>query len=76
MSDPVKSPRTLRAGRSGLTIRDVARAAEVSIGTASKALNGTGQLRAGNARQGAGGGAGSSATGPTTWRRACTAPAR
>lgn len=34
-----------RAGRSGLTIRDVARVANVSIGTASKALNGTGQLR-------------------------------
>src|SRR6185369_11090016 len=34
-----------RRGRSGVTIHDVARAAEVSIGTASKALNGTGQLR-------------------------------
>lgn len=37
--------RVRRAGRSGLTIRDVAKAANVSIGTASKALNGTGQLR-------------------------------
>jgi LacI family transcriptional regulator len=37
--------RVPRAGRSGLTIRDVAKAANVSIGTASKALNGTGQLR-------------------------------
>lgn len=40
-----KAPRSGRAGRSGLTIHDVARAAEVSIGTASKALNGTGHLR-------------------------------
>jgi LacI family transcriptional regulator len=37
--------RSERRGRRGLTIRDVARAAEVSIGTASKALNATGQLR-------------------------------
>ena len=37
--------RPTRAGRRGLTIHDVARAAEVSIGTASKALNGTGHLR-------------------------------
>jgi LacI family transcriptional regulator len=40
-----KAQRSGRAGRSGLTIHDVARAAEVSIGTASKALNGTGHLR-------------------------------
>jgi LacI family transcriptional regulator len=39
---PARSERT---GRRGLTIHDVARAAEVSIGTASKALNGTGNLR-------------------------------
>jgi LacI family transcriptional regulator len=37
--------RAVRTGRRGLTIHDVARAAEVSIGTASKALNGTGHLR-------------------------------
>lgn len=37
--------RGVRAGRSGATIRDVARAADVSIGTASKALNRTGNLR-------------------------------
>ena len=37
--------RLVRTGRRGLTIHDVARAAEVSIGTASKALNGTGHLR-------------------------------
>jgi LacI family transcriptional regulator len=37
--------RASRGGRRGLTIHDVARAAEVSIGTASKALNGTGALR-------------------------------
>ncbi|HEX4296870.1 MAG TPA: LacI family DNA-binding transcriptional regulator, partial [Devosia sp.] len=42
MTDSTKASRT---GRSGLTIHDVARAAEVSIGTASKALNGTGHLR-------------------------------
>lgn len=39
------SNRVERTGRNGLTIHDVARAAEVSIGTASKALNGTGHLR-------------------------------
>ena len=39
---PIRSERT---GRRGLTIHDVARSAEVSIGTASKALNGTGNLR-------------------------------
>ena len=37
--------RPVRTGRRGLTIHDVARAAEVSIGTASKALNDTGHLR-------------------------------
>ncbi len=37
--------RPTRAGRRGLTIHDVAREAQVSIGTASKALNGTGALR-------------------------------
>lgn len=37
--------RPVRTGRRGLTIHDVARAADVSIGTASKALNGTGHLR-------------------------------
>ncbi|RYE10507.1 MAG: LacI family transcriptional regulator [Hyphomicrobiales bacterium] len=37
--------RPVRTGRRGLTINDVARAAAVSIGTASKALNGTGHLR-------------------------------
>lgn len=34
-----------RAGRQGPTIRDVARLAEVSLGTASKALNGEGRLK-------------------------------
>lgn len=34
-----------RTGRHGPTIRDVARLAEVSIGTASKALNASGRLR-------------------------------
>ncbi len=34
-----------RKGRTGPTIRDVARLAEVSIGTASKALNANGRLR-------------------------------
>jgi LacI family transcriptional regulator len=34
-----------RRGRGGPTIRDVARLAEVSIGTASKALNASGRLR-------------------------------
>jgi LacI family transcriptional regulator len=38
-------PRSERTGRSGPTIHDVARVAEVSIGTASKALNRTGSLR-------------------------------
>ncbi len=36
---------TRPAGRSSLTIRDVARLANVSIGTASKALNNSGSLR-------------------------------
>jgi len=40
-----KPLRSGRAGRSGPTIHDVARVAEVSIGTASKALNRTGHLR-------------------------------
>lgn len=40
-----RTSRSERTGRRGLTIHDVARAAEVSIGTASKALNGTGNLR-------------------------------
>lgn len=43
--DDSRSQRQVRTGRRGLTIHDVARAAEVSIGTASKALNGTGHLR-------------------------------
>ena len=38
-------PRSERAGRNGPTIRDVARLAEVSIGTASKALNAGGRLK-------------------------------
>ena len=45
MKGPEKAPRSERSGRSGLTIHDVARVAKVSIGTASKALNGTGRLR-------------------------------
>jgi LacI family transcriptional regulator len=45
MSDASDAPRPVRTGRRGLTIHDVARAAGVSIGTASKALNGTGHLR-------------------------------
>ena len=39
------APRSERTGRSGPTIHDVARVAEVSIGTASKALNKKGSLR-------------------------------
>lgn len=51
MSDHIEDPtevvkRPSRSGRSGPTIRDVARAAEVSIGTVSKALNGSGSLKA------------------------------
>lgn len=38
-------PKTERTGRHGPTIRDVARLAEVSLGTASKALNSSGRLR-------------------------------
>jgi LacI family transcriptional regulator len=45
MRDPGTPPRIRRTGRNGPTIHDVARAAEVSIGTASKALNATGHLR-------------------------------
>lgn len=45
MAEAKSPPRSGRAGRRGLTIHDVARAAEVSIGTASKALNGAGNLR-------------------------------
>jgi LacI family transcriptional regulator len=42
--DPTPQP-TERTGRHGPTIRDVARIAGVSIGTASKALNSNGRLR-------------------------------
>jgi LacI family transcriptional regulator len=46
MDEPIPpAPRRQRTGRSGPTIHDVARVAEVSIGTASKALNRTGHLR-------------------------------
>jgi LacI family transcriptional regulator len=45
VDDTKPAGRIPRTGRRGVTIHDVARAAEVSIGTASKALNGTGQLR-------------------------------
>jgi LacI family transcriptional regulator len=38
-------PNVSRSGRHGPTIRDVARLAGVSLGTASKALNGEGRLR-------------------------------
>jgi len=41
----IKTPALSRTGRHGPTIRDVARLAEVSIGTASKALNANGRLR-------------------------------
>ena len=68
--------RVERTGRNGLTIRDVARAAEVSIGTASKALNGTGQLRQETRDKVLAAARDASATAPTIWRRACTAPAR
>lgn len=44
MDEPRTTP-VKRTGRRGLTIHDVARAADVSIGTASKALNGTGHLK-------------------------------
>jgi LacI family transcriptional regulator len=45
MVEEAKARRSERTGRTGPTIHDVARGAEVSIGTASKALNGTGHLR-------------------------------
>jgi LacI family transcriptional regulator len=47
MTDPRRSPtaRTPRVRASPATIRDVAAAAGVSVGTVSKALNATGQLR-------------------------------
>lgn len=45
MQTPKKPSRRDRGGRNGPTIHDVARVAEVSIGTASKALNGAGRLR-------------------------------
>ena len=45
MADGTKPTRSGRTGRSGPTIHDVAQAASVSIGTASKALNRTGHLR-------------------------------
>jgi LacI family transcriptional regulator len=43
--DDTGNIRSDRKGRSGPTIRDVARLAEVSLGTASKALNDNGRLR-------------------------------
>ena len=45
MTDDSAPPPTERTGRHGPTIRDVARIAGVSIGTASKALNSNGRLR-------------------------------
>ncbi|WP_417307468.1 LacI family DNA-binding transcriptional regulator [Devosia sp.] len=42
---PPQVSKDLRPARHGPTIRDVARLAEVSIGTASKALNASGRLR-------------------------------
>jgi LacI family transcriptional regulator len=45
MATPGKALRSERGGRSGPTIHDVARLAEVSIGTASKALNDNGRLK-------------------------------
>jgi LacI family transcriptional regulator len=45
MDDIPDKPASDRAGRHGPTIRDVARLAGVSIGTASKALNANGRLR-------------------------------
>jgi len=45
MAVNTRAPRIERTGRSGPTIHDVARVAEVSISTASKALNRKGSLR-------------------------------
>lgn len=46
-AEPAKTPPSRsRGGRSGPTIRDVARLANVSIGTVSKAINNSGALRA------------------------------
>lgn len=45
MGDAADKPSSDRAGRHGPTIRDVARIAGVSIGTASKALNASGRLK-------------------------------
>ena len=58
------------------TIRDVARLAGVSIGTASKALNANGRLSAETRAKSACGSQARSATGRTIWRRACTGRAR
>ena len=44
MARDIDTSRSKRTGRRGLTIHDVARTAQVSIGTASKALNSTGHL--------------------------------
>ena len=68
-------PSSERTGRHGPTIRDVARISGVAIGTASKALNQSGRLRQ-ETRDKVREVARRSATAPTTWRRACTAPAR
>ena len=45
LPDKKKKPATARAGRLGPTIRDVARVANVSIGTVSKALHNSGSLK-------------------------------